>query len=562
MRNLLFIAVIAIIAITGCKKDKEEFTVTFDSNGGSAVAAQIITKGEKAAKPADPTKEDNTFVGWYKETALTNEWNFATDVVTSNITLYAKWNAVEVIVTNFTVTVLGEYFYLGATIEPPIENVVVKAGDFTLTAGSDYTLAYSNNTNAGTATVTATGAGKYAKGSGEAKFTIYLYFAGKGISTEPYKIGTAEQLAKLAELVNATNPDYNDKYYKLTTDIDLLAYGKDWNDGKGWIPIGMGTGSFMGNFDGNNHKVSELYINDNNLYYTGLFGRIFDGGYVQNLGVVNVNIKGDAFVGGITGAVVGSNITNCYSLGTVIGTDNVGGVVGSILQSNITNCYSTGTISGIQMVGGVLGFVSNGSVGNCYFTGTVSGSDDVGGVVGNIYYHNSNVTNCYSAGTVIGIDNVGGVTGYAAFDSKMTYCYSSSAVNGTNRVGGVAGRIDGGLFESYCVALNPSVKGKTHVGRVVGFDANLLSNNLAYSGMTINDFLVTSADDTSIHGADITTTEATTQITYSGTNANQLGWSFGNNDENPWKWGGDSYPLPVFYWQDASSYPSLPEHLK
>ena len=67
-------------------------TVTFDAGGhGTAPDAQTVTTGSKLTKPTDPTAEGYAFDGWYKEEALTNEWDFDNDTVTGNITLYAKW---------------------------------------------------------------------------------------------------------------------------------------------------------------------------------------------------------------------------------------------------------------------------------------------------------------------------------------------------------------------------------------------------------------------------------------------------------------------------------------
>ena len=68
-----------------------KYTVTFDSNGGSAVAPQEIEKGGKAAKPSDPSKDDNTFAGWYVEESLKTLWDFDAFLVTKAVTLYAKW---------------------------------------------------------------------------------------------------------------------------------------------------------------------------------------------------------------------------------------------------------------------------------------------------------------------------------------------------------------------------------------------------------------------------------------------------------------------------------------
>lgn len=75
--------------------DPSEYTVEFDSNGGSAVQSQTVEAGEKATEPTQPTKTGYTFDAWYKEAQFINEWDFDTDTVTSNITLYAKWTADE-----------------------------------------------------------------------------------------------------------------------------------------------------------------------------------------------------------------------------------------------------------------------------------------------------------------------------------------------------------------------------------------------------------------------------------------------------------------------------------
>ena len=70
------------------------FTVNFDSNGGNVVQQQSVKDGEKVPKPNDPTKEGHTFAGWFREANFTTEWKFDTDVVHSNITLFAKWSVV------------------------------------------------------------------------------------------------------------------------------------------------------------------------------------------------------------------------------------------------------------------------------------------------------------------------------------------------------------------------------------------------------------------------------------------------------------------------------------
>ena len=68
-----------------------QYTVNFDTRGGSPVASVKVEHGKTVTKPADPVKPPFTFGGWYKERECTTPWNFATDTVTADITLYAKW---------------------------------------------------------------------------------------------------------------------------------------------------------------------------------------------------------------------------------------------------------------------------------------------------------------------------------------------------------------------------------------------------------------------------------------------------------------------------------------
>ena len=64
-----------------------EYTVTFDSNGGSSVSAQTIESGHTASAPADPVREGYTFKGWYLNGSL---FSFSSPI-TGNITLTASW---------------------------------------------------------------------------------------------------------------------------------------------------------------------------------------------------------------------------------------------------------------------------------------------------------------------------------------------------------------------------------------------------------------------------------------------------------------------------------------
>ena len=74
------------------KWTENEYDVTFNSQGGSHINPITVAKNNTITKPTDPTKKDCKFEGWYQNAACTGEkWNFDTDTVTADITLYAKW---------------------------------------------------------------------------------------------------------------------------------------------------------------------------------------------------------------------------------------------------------------------------------------------------------------------------------------------------------------------------------------------------------------------------------------------------------------------------------------
>ncbi len=70
------------------------YAVTFDTAGGSEVEPQTVAKDGAATKPADPTKDKNTFAGWYADEACTQAYDFSAPV-TKATTIYAKWTPVE-----------------------------------------------------------------------------------------------------------------------------------------------------------------------------------------------------------------------------------------------------------------------------------------------------------------------------------------------------------------------------------------------------------------------------------------------------------------------------------
>ena len=269
------------------------------------------------------------------------------------------------------------------------------------------------------------------------------FAGGTGTESDPYLISTARQLAGLAYWTNiSTSTTYNGSgvYYRQTADIDVSAY---W-----WDAIGTNASStyyFQGHYDGDGHTVSGIYTqpgSSTTYNYQGLFGYVrgtssTNRAEISNVGVINSNIQGYIYVGGIAGGDYYTDITNCYNTASVSGTGTVGGVIGSNAYSSIvSNSYNTGTVTGSNNVGGVVGQSFSSTVSNSYNTGSVTGSSSAGGVVGST--NSSTVSNSYNNGTVTGTGSVGGVVG--ANFSTVSNSYNTGSVTGSGYLGGVVGQ--------------------------------------------------------------------------------------------------------------------------
>ncbi len=281
-----------------------------------------------------------------------------------------------------------------------------------------------------------------------------------------YHISTAEQLAGLAQLVNADpgTTNFAGKTFYLDNDLDL--------SGHEWISIGTVLGgnypeySFCGVFDGQGHVISNLYSHESdiegadeshNLLRNALFGSVYNG-EVKNLGVADAEIwidpKDDSAAGkGILVDWMGkSKITNCWTSGSIYsGTKiekNIGGIVGVTMQGcTISGCYSTATLTGNftnsegyypdpnnlppDTIGGIVGvrFDGNLTVTDCWFDGKIvvnSLQAAVGGIVGytDDQLGSGTVNNCMVTTTDMGVDKDGNTCWVAyALSGTVENCY-------------------------------------------------------------------------------------------------------------------------------------------
>ena len=102
------------------------YTLSFASNGGSSVAGKWVWYGNKISVPATPIREGYVFAGWYKDSALTSVWNFDSDTISGDTTLYAKWT-VNVYIVSFSSNngnaVSGQRIEYGAKVLRPTDPV-------------------------------------------------------------------------------------------------------------------------------------------------------------------------------------------------------------------------------------------------------------------------------------------------------------------------------------------------------------------------------------------------------------------------------------------------------
>jgi filamentous hemagglutinin family protein len=223
-------------------------------------------------------------------------------------------------------------------------------------------------------------------------------------------VNTAENLQAISTNLAGT--------YALGRDIDASGTA-EWDDGKGFVPIGTGTDQFTGTLDGQGHVVSGLYINRTGGI--GLFGYVGTSGTITRIGVVDASV--------------------------VSTLDDVG-LLAAYNYGSITASYATGSVSTARsFIGGLVGR-NFGTIDNSYATATVSGAGRLGGLVG---YNSGTITDSYATGTVTGSTQwVGGLVGVNAAGASIERSYSSGGVGGTQTaVGGLVGSNSGTVSASY-----------------------------------------------------------------------------------------------------------------
>ncbi|MDO6748623.1 beta strand repeat-containing protein, partial [Gilvimarinus sp. 1_MG-2023] len=249
--------------------------------------------------------------------------------------------------------------------------------------------------------------------------------------------------------------------YTLLNDIDASATASTDNadvwGGRGFAPVGTWVGDcslcFTGNLDGQGFVIDGLTIDRPDQNYVGLFGRVQSAAStIENIGLTNVNVEGQGYVGGIAGRAVGNSgnfiLSNVFAEGSVTGSaDRIGGLVGYLGgasggNGSIVQSYAAVDVTSAgSRVGGLVG-ESNGSIQTSYATGSVEGWQFVGGLVGALV--NGSITDSYATGAVNAtVDQAGGLVGVLSYGS-VSRSWASGAVTATSGpTGGLIGQYNG-----------------------------------------------------------------------------------------------------------------------
>lgn len=93
--RIIIACILVIVAVVVLELQSPGFTVSFDSRGGTDVPSHTQMYGELLELPDPPTREGYAFTGWYKDFACCEVWNMETDIIETDMTLYAGWEKLE-----------------------------------------------------------------------------------------------------------------------------------------------------------------------------------------------------------------------------------------------------------------------------------------------------------------------------------------------------------------------------------------------------------------------------------------------------------------------------------
>ena len=349
-----------------------------------------------------------------------------------------------------------------------------------------------------------------------------------GSEEHPYEIWCIEDLVVLSNITNGTgirfengnivevkHPDsLNNKYIKLKRNLNFkskLSYSNsdriDFGDinkneedgnalinemttGEGFTPIK----NFGGMLDGNNKRISNLYINSSSEYNTiGLIS------FSNNKIIIcDLELTGDIYGKWDAGGFIGncankeySEIRNCINKVNVNGGNHVGGFVGissnGLKMQNVINYGKIKITNGNYGNAGCGGIIGTGvkEIKNAVNYGEISGNKPCAGIVGTQSL-DGQIVNCYNRGKIDSNgDNAAGILSYfrSSADTKIINCYNIADINSNKTSGGIVATVGGVAWDTkeiiyiYNSFNTGNIIGKDYASGLVGIQSYICSQN-------------------------------------------------------------------------------------
>lgn len=309
---------------------------------------------------------------------------------------------------------------------------------------------------------------------------IGLY--GNGTPEDPYRITSADDLAKIQEAIlnfhNNGNLVNSYTCFEQQNDISMANYNDQCGWEGNWYQIGLSASyPFTGYYDGNGYTIRDLKMLDKNAVGASLFGFV-NQAIISNLTIEKATITGYGALSAIVGAVTtkGGSINKTF-------------IKGCVVKKSTIESRSNGVVTDGMAIGGIAGMVDPNvnlwidscSVEDC----TINGAIAVGGILGGgTVYSMTQITNSHNRNTKVtaSYNCAGGIVGYA--DTLYVYsCSNNGTIKGAasttappgnlpaNSIYNVgAGGIAGGSGLSTIIASQNSgtVQGSRGVGGIIG----------------------------------------------------------------------------------------------
>ncbi|MCF7926997.1 MAG: Ig-like domain-containing protein [Candidatus Izimaplasma sp.] len=461
MKKLVLFLSAFILAITlvGCGNSPDEpttYTVTFDTDGGTEIAAQEVKNGYKVTKPQDPEKDGYVFSGKWMEGK--SEWDFDVDIVTEDITLTADWLVVSSTPSNIKMT--DDLFTSTVTWQQTDADlqtfdVLVKAedaatyteltGDINVDTGDVLdTVTFTPNTlpEGGYYTV------KVVAGTEEVISNPVL-FGGAGTEPNPY------QLSKVSDILALLDTEaLADKHFVQATDILMTIEALiDINDARKVVFSGVYDGAnYRLSFGGNGglfHEITtegivkniiideatQLSASEDNFYPIGVIADT-NNGLIENITtrakVFNARLQGE--IPAYDGTIDTNDLTT--GAGAIVG---INGATGTIRNVDVSGA---GLVKAGRAVGGVSAY-NFGLIEKAIVTATLpAGNQANSGKSSNRYSFGGGITG-FNFGTITECAVGGRVFAQSAYSTE------GDGNEGKNiAFGGIAGYNEGTITQS------------------------------------------------------------------------------------------------------------------